>query len=169
WLLEQKSLSRRLQRVCSGQFEVRLTDQKWDLPMQEEAGVLGLPLDEQALVRQVYLLCNERRWVYARTIIPAGTMKGTRRRFASLGSQPLGDLLFGDRNTSRGAVEIAKISPQEKLFSLATGDASGSGDAIWGRRSVFTVQDKPLLVVEVFLPELTGYHETPRAIDRPTI
>lgn len=168
WLLEQESLTRRLQQACNGNFQVHLRDQRWNSPMDDEACLLSLRPDEQALIRQVYLLCNERPWVYARTIIPAMTLKGSRQRLASLGSRPLGDILFGDRNTPRSVVEIAKISPQEKLFSLATQDTLDPGEFIWGRRSVFTVEGNPLLVVEVFLPEITPYHETTPYADRST-
>jgi chorismate lyase len=41
---------------------------------------LRLPL--RALIREVHLLCDDRPWVFARTIIPISTLRGRERRLA---------------------------------------------------------------------------------------
>jgi len=93
--------------------------------------------------------------VFARTVIPLQTMTGSVRRLARLGARPLGGLLFADPSVRRGALEIASISPGDTLYGTATGGAGGTdGAPIWGRRSVFHLDNKPLLVSEVFLSEV---------------
>ncbi|MCK5090914.1 MAG: hypothetical protein KAR30_00150, partial [Gammaproteobacteria bacterium] len=62
---------------------------------------------------------------------------------------------FADNSMRRGELEIASIVPGQRLFDLATSGLKNKPDMIWGRRSVFYLSDKPLLVSEIFLPELT--------------
>lgn len=153
WLLDPASLTLRLQRLCPGRFRVRLLSQGWGSPRLDEAQVLGMRHGERAVIRQVHLLCGNRPWIYARTIIPATSMTGKLRRLAHLGTRPLGAMLFADPGMQRGVVELANIKPGEALFSDATRHMSRQPGDIWGRRSVFRMADKPLLVSEIFLPE----------------
>jgi chorismate--pyruvate lyase len=108
---------------------------------------------ERAVIRQVQLLCGNRPWIYARSIIPATSMTGRLQRLAHLGTRPLGALLFADPGMQRGVVELANIKPGEPLFRDAVRHMSRQPGNIWGRRSVFRLADKPLLVSEIFLPE----------------
>ena len=149
WLLHTPSLTRRLRAECCDSFRVRVLSQSWRRPLHNERMALGMAYHEVGLVREVHLLCRQRPWVFARTVIPVQTMTGSVRRLARLGARPLGGLLFADPSVRRGALEIASISPGDTLYGTATGGTSGA--PIWGRRSVFHLDDKPLLVSEVFL------------------
>lgn len=156
WLLDPSSLTRRLQRACPGGFRVEVLDQHRELPMLSEARVLGVRPGRQVLVREVRLLCRDRPWVFARTVIPNATLTGPQRRLARLGTRPLGGTLFRDRSMRRGALEIARIDAGQRIFRRATASLESPPAAIWGRRSLFRVRGKPLLVCEMFLPELCG-------------
>jgi chorismate--pyruvate lyase len=152
WLLDPASLTRRLQGLCTGEFRVRVLSQVRGTPYRDEARLLGMRSGALAIIRQVQLLCNEQAWVYARTVIPESSLAGRLRRLDRLGAIPLGAMLFADRGMRRGMVELARIRPGEKLYAEAvrgTGQASGE---IWGRRSIFRLAYKPLLVSELFLP-----------------
>lgn len=152
WLLDPASLTLRLQGLCPGAFGVRLLSQGWGVPRLDESRQLGMRRGERALIRQVHLLCGRRPWVYARTIIPASSMHGRLRRLAHLGTRPLGAMLFADPGMQRGIVELATIRPGEGLYAEATRHLRHQPGAIWGRRSVFRIARKPLLVSEIFLP-----------------
>jgi chorismate--pyruvate lyase len=152
WLFDAASLTQRLRQVCQGRFQVRVVSQRRVRPLRDERVALRMRDHEHALVRMVYLLCDGQPWVFARTVIPLRTLGGAQRRLARLGSKPLGEMLFADRSMRRSAVEVARLLPGDKLFGLiATGGAVGS---LWGRRSVFYLQNKPLLVSEIFLPAI---------------
>ena len=153
WLLDPASLTLRLQCLCPGQFQVRLLSQGWGRPRLDEAQALGMKQGERAIIRQVHLLCGNQPWVYARTIIPASSMRGSLRRLAHLGTRPLGAMLFADPGMRRGRVELANIKSTEPLFEDATRHLHRQPGNIWGRRSVFRIAHKPLLVSEIFLPE----------------
>jgi len=154
WLLDPASLTRRLQQLCPGRFRVRVLAQGWGAPRLDEARALGIQAGRRAMIRQVQLLCDDRPWVYARTVIPATSLRGRLRRLAHLGTRPLGAMLFADPGMRRGIVELACIGRGETLYADATRGIRQRPAAIWGRRSVFRVLDKPLLVSEIFLPGL---------------
>ncbi len=153
WLLDPASLTLRLQGLCPGRFRVRLLSLGWGPPRLDEALALGMRHGERAVIRQVHLLCGDSPWVYARTVIPATSMRGKLRRLAHLGTRPLGAMLFADPGMQRGPVELANIGPGEPLFTDATRHMRQQPGDIWGRRSVFRIAHKPLLVSEIFLPQ----------------
>ncbi len=157
WLLDPASLTQRIVSICDGMFRVQVISQLRSRPMLNEAGALGMRAGAFAVVRQVCLLCNETPWVYARTIIPPETLTGRRRRLAHLRSRSLGALLFSDPTMRRGVVEVARLSPCDKLFPLATRNLRSRPEAVWGRRSVFRIGGKPLLVSEFFLPDIKEF------------
>lgn len=154
WLLDKDSLTQRLTSACSGRFRVEVLSQGWERPMLSEARALGMPTSQVALVRQVRLYCDDTPWVFARTIIPFSTLNGRQRRLAHLGSRPLGAVLFADPHMQRSPLEIVQIKPGQRLFQRALGSDNDECAEIWGRRSVFYLDKRPLLVSEIFLPDI---------------
>jgi chorismate--pyruvate lyase len=154
WLLNTDSLTQRISQSCPGCFRVRVLDQAWDVPCRDERLVLSIPARQTAIIRQVQLLCDGIPWVYARSVIPVSTLSGPQRRLAFLGNRPLGAYLFADPSMQRGPVELACITRRHVMYQQATTGLAIKPEGIWGRRSVFRVGGKPLLVCEMFLPDL---------------
>lgn len=154
WLFDAGSLTRRLRRACPHRFQVRVLRQGRMRPSRDEARVLTLRLDAWVWIREVQLLCGDRPWVFARTLIPAATLNGRGRRLTQLGTRPLGEVLFADPGVYRGPVEIACIVAGQTLHQRAFTGFVESPEVIWGRRSVFRIDGLPLLVCEIFLPDL---------------
>lgn len=154
WLFDSSSLTERLISACSGSFSVQVLNQGWAHAMLNEAKTLNMRMTRRALVREVHLLCDEQPWVFARTIIPPHTMRGKRRRLAKLGQKPLGAVLFADKSMQRSEMEIACIKPGQQLYALATHHLEAADQPIWGRRSVFYLNRHPLMVSEIFLPQI---------------
>ncbi|MGD8842914.1 MAG: chorismate lyase [Gammaproteobacteria bacterium] len=152
WLLDAGSLTDRMRAACAGCFSVRVLDQGWHRPRLDEAGTLAMQRGVLGWIREVQLLCDGEPWVFARTVIPVTTLKGAQRRLARLGNRPLGAVLFADPGMRRDPVELACIRPGQAMFATATQGLRHRPEGIWGRRSVFRVGGKPLLVTEVFLP-----------------
>jgi len=159
WLLDTASLTRRLQGLCAGGFRVRVLSQVRGRPCLDEARVLGMRRGGLAIIRQVQLLCDEQPQVYARTVIPLSSLHGRLRRLVHLGTRPLGAMLFADRGMSRGVVELARIRSGERLYADAANDLRYTQGEIWGRRSIFRLANKPLLVSEIFLPGFPAVDE----------
>lgn len=153
WLLDTASLTLRLQRLCPGKFQVRVLSQVRGTPGIDEAQVLGMLPGKLAIIRQVHLLCDGQPWVYARTVIPVTSLRGKLQRLAHLGTRPLGGMLFADPGMQRGRVELARILMGQPVYKAATCHLRHRPVEIWGRRSVFRLFNRPLLVSEVFLPD----------------
>jgi chorismate--pyruvate lyase len=63
-------------------------------------------------------------------------------------------VLFADPTMHRDPIQVACLTERNHHFVLATRDLEPRPEKIWGRRSVFYLSDKPLLVSEIFLPEI---------------
>lgn len=99
-------------------------------------------------------MCAGRPWVFARTVIPPHTLHGGLRHLAHLGNKPLGTVLFTDRTLRRDRVELARLVAGQRLFDAATRRLETPPAAMWGRRSLFHIGGKRLLVSEIFLPDI---------------
>ena len=139
WVLDTGSLTKRLMKASQGQFAVRVTYQGWAYPSLDEIKTLKIPLRQKALIREVELLCFDETWVKARTVIPNTTLTGAEKQLQYMGNRPLGAFLFKSKTMHRKPLEIAR----PKLGQL---------EGIYGRRSVFLLHGKPLLVSELFMP-----------------
>lgn len=156
WLLDRGSLTQRIIEACEQSFRVQVRDQSWQRPLLGESRLLHLRKGSDALIRQVNLLCGEQRWVYARTVIPRTTMVGDLRRLAHLGNQPLGAFLFAYKGMRRLQMEVAILRAGDELYEQAVAGMSHRPGKIWGRRSLFCLKNKPVLVYEIFTPSITG-------------
>ena len=157
WLSDPGSLTRRLQGLCGNAFRVRVLDQQWVRPRADEARLLNIAPGRVALLRQVQLLCGSDVLVYARSIIPLDSLQGRHRRLKCLGDRPLGAYLFANPSLERKALQLATISPEDPLYAIATSSADNGQEPIWGRRSLFTLDGRSLLVSEYFLPALLDH------------
>jgi len=151
WLLDPGSLTHRLKQVCGATFQVRVLRQSRCRPRKDEARVLKLPPSQRGLIREVKLLCRGKPCVFARTVIPFSTLTGKQRRLARLGNRPLGAFLFAASNMRRGPVEISRMDRNHDLYTRALAGLNQRPSEIWGRRTVFYLGNKPLLVSEIFL------------------
>ncbi len=154
WLFNTGSLTRRLRHVCPGQFWVQVLGQYWARPLPSESRILQLDHRGYVWIREVQLVCDDRPWVFARTVIPPATLHGRCRRLMRLGNRPLGEVLFTDPSMQRAEVQIARIAVTQRLHRRAFGALNELPEPIWGRRSLFSSDDQRLLVCEIFLPDL---------------
>ena len=155
WLLDPTSLTQRLQAVC-GEFRVEVLQSAWLRPAHDERRALGLRADQRALVREVFLLCDGQPWVFARTVIPRETLSGKYRRLTHLGSRSLGAVLFSDKTMRRGEVHVAQLASTHALYARAAQRLARKPPGLWGRRSLFFLRDRPLLLSEIFLHDMNS-------------
>ncbi len=154
WLFDTSSLTARLLKRCAQSFNVQLLSQSYASISAAERSAMRLPQSCAALVREVLLCDDQTPLVYARSVIPVSTLKGPLRCYAKMGERPLGAMLFADRTMRRGEVEVTSTLPQHCCSAKKIKAGVHSDSVIWGRRSVFWVSGKPLLVGEYFLPAL---------------
>lgn len=106
------------------------------------------------LVREVFLVCGESRVVFAHTVLNSRDLCGPWRSVAKLGTKPLGAALFADPRITRYPLHQRKIGWYHDLHRRLSAVARDVPPALWARRSLFRLHNSPILVTEVFLPEI---------------
>lgn len=153
FLFQDGSLSRFIEDNCSGKFHIELKNESWCQPLSDEIESLSLAENEITFVRESWLKCDNKRLVYARTVIPRATFEKESQELLQLGNKPLGNILFNDNTTYRTNMRYAKIPVDWSLHQQATADSKIISD-LWGRQSLFYINNNPLLITEVFLPTI---------------
>lgn len=160
WLLDPSSLTARLKSHCQ-QFRVELLGQSIEVCQDSEAVAL-IPAGEKILVREVLLFCDEKPHVFARSLLPLSSLTGAEQSLANLGTQSLGQVLFNNPSLERQTIEVAEFNKSSAVGKLAqqlklSSESLSSSMNLWGRRSIFVLENKPLMVAEVFLPDAFAY------------
>ena len=157
WLLEPASLTAKLKRH-SEQFRVEVLGQKVEVCRAVEANE-DILAGEQVLVREVLLYCDDVPQVFARSLLPLKSLTGEEQQLAHLGTQSLGQVLFNHPDLLRKKIEVAAFDQQSTVAKMAEYLSLKVTQPMWGRRSVFMLNAKPLMVAEVFLPGAFAYQE----------
>ncbi|WP_159822111.1 chorismate--pyruvate lyase family protein [Colwellia sp. 20A7] len=166
WLLDPASLTLRLKSNCH-QFRVELLGQKIEKCQESEAVDLIIA-GEGVLVREVLLFCDDIPQVFARSLLPLSSLTGAEQALANLGTQSLGQVMFNNPSLKRKTIEVAEFDATSTVSQLAN-KLSGvtqplvSANSLWGRRSIFILENKPLMVSEVFLPGAFAYQQTDKS------
>jgi chorismate--pyruvate lyase len=146
WLLEDGSLTQLLKSHCE-HFEVTLLSN----------GLVGhesLTLHEQQLLpqesfyiqRQVILSGDHQPWVLGRTIMPMSTIDALTMELAELGTIPLGEIIFTADHIERDNLMFATLRTNGQSCHYA-------------RSSRLWINEKPIVVTELFLPDAPMYRE----------
>ena len=158
WLLDKSSLTTRLRNNCQ-HFRVELLGQHVQTCCAEEASGV-IVTGEQVLVREVLLYCDDIPQVFARSLLPLASLTGSEQVLANLGTQSLGQVLFNNPSLKRQAIEVAEFDANSTVAKLADNLQLNFTHNLWGRRSIFVLENKPLMVAEVFLPQALAYQYT---------
>lgn len=151
WTYESGSLTQRLRDHYGDAVGVRILSQRWDVPFLSERRLLKLRENRYSLIREVLLHADGKPLILARTVIPAKTIKCAKRNLAHLGSRPLGEVIFSYPKLERVAMDIASIPIA--AWTPPAIDAGRIDGTIHGRRTVYSIAQRPMLVSEFFLPE----------------
>ena len=130
WIRDDQSLTQKLKK--------RYPDFRVEVHKQDELEIYNheinqLGNEENFIVREVSLYGDNQPVVFARSVIPKNTKTDL---IMKIGNKPLGEILFTDPNILREPIEIT--------FQ----------NNIWGRRSVFVMNDSRILVSEFFLEKI---------------
>ena len=155
WLYDPSSLTARLKKHCQ-QFRVEVIGQCIERCQPNEAKN-NIIVGEQVLVREVLLYCDDSPQVFARSLLPLHSLTGEEQQLAHLGTQPLGQVLFNNPKLERQSIEIAKFTQHSSVARLAQALQLSINNDLWGRRSLFILNNKPIMVAEVFLPNAFAY------------
>ena len=162
WLFDQHSLSQRLTEKC-GKFSVQLLRQGPATLADNEQHIFASHLRQPAhdmTSREVLLLCDDVPQVYARTLIPQATLEIANNKLQHLGNTSLGEVLFQSSNMQRGTIEVSEFTQSSSIAQFCQQLGLTSSQNLWARRSMFRLDNQPLMVSEIFLPGAFAYNET---------
>lgn len=155
WLGESGSLTLRLQRACSPAqpFSLRVLARGFAAAHRDELPLLGL--HDRARVREILMSRGNAPLVFAHSVISHRDLRGAWAILDGIGGRSLGSVLFTDHCVQRGALHFRRLDVRHPLYRKALpwcGDVAPR--ELWARRAVFLRQGRPLIVTEVFLPEV---------------
>ena len=151
WLEEPGLLTARVRAACGPSTGLRLLK---IAPAPIDPGVrrrLGVE-DAIGYVREIEITCGATRWIFARSIFPQSTVQ-RHPWLRDLGDNGLGESLSAVEDVRREPLEYVELDGRHEL-AVAAGVASSPGAPVWARRAVYRLAGWPILVQEVFLPEL---------------
>lgn len=153
WLTDRGSLTARIARRCPG-VRVEVVFQGLRRPDRDERFVFADGGRSSVLVREVFLVCGDARVVFAHTVLNPADRCGPWRSVTKLGNRPLGAALFADPRITRYPLRQRKIGWHHDLHRRLSAIARDVPPSLWARRSLFRLHNSPILVTEVFLPEI---------------
>ena len=153
WLCDEGSLTQRLQARCTD-FRVMPLTTGLARPNLDEYALLDIAPGARAYIREVLLLCNDIPVVFAHSVLPYPSLRGGWNGISTLGSRPLGQALFSDHRIQRQPLTFRNVHPAHPLFRAITRHYALHDRNLWARRSIFCLNQHPLLVTEVFLPAI---------------
>ncbi len=154
WINETGSLTKRLRSIYGSGVSVTVLSQSWRVPFISECRLLNTREQRVCLVREVMLHLNNTPLVLARTVIPRTSLK-INHHLTHLGSRPLGEVIFAYPTLKRVVSQSSLIQPS--LWTDQAQQLAHIQQAVWGRRTVYQINYKQLLVSEFFLPTLQNY------------
>jgi chorismate--pyruvate lyase len=160
WVLLQTSMTARIQQVAGAPISVEVLRQATGRLHEDERHFFTDPPARHGTVREVCLSAQGVPLLIARTALTSRRLQ-EHPTIRELGNQALGSLLFaGGRASPWTAREMIHLRADSPLFALVRRRHRGVQAGYWARRTLFWLFDEPLLVTEIFLPELINH---PRA------
>lgn len=153
WLRNRGSLTLRIQRRCTA-FSVRNVCHCLATAAYDETALLGLPTRQKIYTREVFLYADGEPVVFAHSVAAPQYLRGAWRALQNLGQRPLGALLFSHPLVQRAPLHYQALKPKHPLYRRAAVTLDAPPDKLWARRSLFSLHGAPLLVTEVFLPDI---------------
>jgi len=148
------SLTEYLSQFCPCDLELEIKSEKWQASAPGEILQNDHWIDRNFYIREINLSCSNKPLIYGRSLFPRTSYVYCKRQLDKLGDRPLGEWLFSDKRIYRLNAQIGKIGKHTRLYQLAMSGLSDRPVNLWGRRSVYSVNGYPLLVIEIFLPPL---------------
>jgi chorismate--pyruvate lyase len=161
WLHDHGSLTQRIQQRCKT-FSVQPVRSGLAHIAYDEAALLGIAPHRFAYSREVFLYADGKPVVFAHSTCRQQDLRHAWKTMRGLGNRSLGSLLFKHPLVIRQPLHFKVLHAHHPLhvgrvitrhigLRLDMPDIPG---VLWARRSLFHLHGAPLLVTEVFMPEI---------------
>lgn len=137
-LLQQGSLTARVKQLAGDSFQLQVREQCWRALDTDELKLQFGPVaaDHKFWSRKVAMLGAGNDWILAHTLMPNHAAAGDLADVFTLQDKPLGEYLFQHPQLLRANFQLCR-----------------SAMGHWGRRSLFFLHRKPIMVAEFFTSE----------------
>jgi len=154
WALisHNNSLTKKLKDITNGEMEFHFLDADWGRAYPDEAEKLDLSTTESTWIRHIEMRHQNTLWTIGRVLIPKTSLQAGDLDLKNLGAQSIGNVLFQDTDLKRSAFEFLQLSGDHFYLGHFKTTHINANIDIWARRSVIYFHQKPLLIVELFLP-----------------
>lgn len=152
WLHDHGSLTLRIQQRCK-QFSVAPMRSGLARIAYDEAALLGVRPHRFAYSREVFLQADGQPVVFAHSTCAAQHLRGVWASLSGLGNRSLGSMLFTHPLVERRPLHFKALHPHHPLHRRIAA-LMPVPPTVWARRSLFILRGAPLLVTEVFLPDV---------------
>lgn len=149
WVNEKNSITKRLRSFYGQAVSVEILFHRWKPAYLSERNLLRLPHQQFNLIREVLLHIDGKPLILARSILPEQTIKIAKRNLSHLGTRPLGEVIFSYPKLERLELNTCCIS--NNLWTPAILNRIDTTQQIWGRRTVYAIQQQKMLVSEFFM------------------
>jgi chorismate--pyruvate lyase len=163
WLGWPDSLTERLSDHLGERVKVHVLSERIDRLLADEREHLAT-MSRIARVREVRLEVRGTPYVVARTVFPDSTARVMNNALKQLGSRSLGSLLFGAVRAPVSVRELTSLQPHSSLWRVLHRHLPSHSAPMWARRALHRLHGQPLLVTEIFLPQLLA-KTYPAALD----
>ena len=153
WLHDHGSLTLRIQQRCTA-FSVQPVRSGLACIAYDEACLIGIRPQQPAYSREVFLYADNRPVVFAHSALAPADLRGAWSAISQLGNKPLGTLLFSHPLIRRMPLHFKALHRHHPLYRRAAAHLIQCPEVLWARRSLFYLNHAPLLVTEVFLPDI---------------
>jgi chorismate--pyruvate lyase len=159
WLSDTGSLTQKIEQVIGQKLEVQVLRDCPQSLNSDESRYFHFRI-RRCRVREVLLCCNGTPLVMAHSVIPTLSSSGSNHRILRLGKKPLGAVLFARERQHckpKPPRDIARLDKQSALWKKCFKNYSKLSSPLWARRTLYRLKGHPILVNEIFLPELLHY------------
>lgn len=153
WLDWPTSLTQRIATHLNGPVRVNVLSERHDRLLAAERALLGVA-GHNGRVREVQLEVHGKRYVVARTVFADAAARGANHCLRELGDRALGSLLFTSMRAPVVVRQFASLTPHSSLWRVLHATLPTDERHLWARRAVHSLRAQPLLVTEIFLPQL---------------
>jgi chorismate--pyruvate lyase len=153
WLMDHGSLTARIRQHCDNFSVLNLRDGLMTAT-HDETALLGVAQRQKIYAREVFLLADDQPVIFAHSVVAAQHLRGAWQALQHLGNRSLGTLLFTHPLVHRAPLCFHALKPSHPLYRRAVISLGAAPGKLWARRSLFTLHGVPLLVTEVFLPDI---------------
>ena len=134
WLNEPGSITSRIKSFSDFKLKL-LRDGPGEVDAAEDDLIISNYKENN--IREVLLYSDEAPLIYAKSIIPLETIRLGLGVLGNLKENPLGDILFSNREIKKEYMLFSKFESNKKIF--------------YGRKGIYTVKGFPFSVCEIFL------------------